>query len=195
MSKTDLSLLTAVQAVDGVKDGRFTSEALVSACLERIERTEPAIKAWAHIDADAALSQARELDRMRAIGHALGPLHGVPIGLKDIVDTSDMPTECGTEINAGRQPDSDARLVEELREAGAVIMGKTATTEFAFMCPAPTTNPHDASRTPGGSSSGSAAAVAARHVPLAIGTQTGGSVVRPASFCGVYGFKPTRGTI
>ncbi|MEM8774096.1 MAG: amidase, partial [Pseudomonadota bacterium] len=185
----------AVQAVDGVKDGRFTSEALVSACLERIERTEPAIKAWAHIDADAALSQARELDRMRAIGHALGALHGVPIGLKDIVDTSDMPTECGTEINAGRQPDSDARLVEELREAGAVIMGKTATTEFAFMCPAPTTNPHDASRTPGGSSSGSAAAVAARHVPLAIGTQTGGSVIRPASFCGVYGFKPTRGTI
>ncbi|WP_170474586.1 amidase [Ruegeria arenilitoris] len=195
MTKHDLSLFSAVQAAEAIQAGRISSEALVEACLKRIEETDRVIRAWAYIDASEALGQARELDRIRKAGRATGALHGVPVGLKDIVETRNMPTECGTPIFAGRHPASDARIVEHLREAGAVIMGKTKTTEFAFMHPADTCNPFDPARSPGGSSSGSAAAVAARHVPLAIGTQTGGSVIRPASFCGVYGFKPTRGTI
>ncbi len=191
----DLALLSAVDAVEVIRTGRATSEALTAACLARIEASEPQLKAWAHLDPEAALIQAREADRIRRAGRATGALHGVPVGLKDIVETCDMPTQCGTPFHEGRRTERDARIVERLREAGAVIMGKTATTEFAYMHPASTTNPKDASRTPGGSSSGSAAAVAARHVPLAVGTQTGGSVIRPASFCGTYGFKPTRGTI
>ena len=193
--KHDLSLLSAVQAADAIRKGRITSEALVTACLARIEETESVVNAWAHLDRDASLDQARELDRIRKAGRPVGPLHGVPVGLKDIVDTRDMPTRLGTQIFDDRQTDSDARMVEHLHEAGAVIMGKTKTTEFAYMHPTDTTNPADPARTPGGSSSGSAAAVAARHVPLAVGTQTGGSVIRPASFCGTFGFKPTRGTI
>lgn len=195
MMRHDLTLLSAVQAADAIRAGRITSQALVEACLERIEQTEPAIRAWAYLDAGSALDQARELDRIRKAGRPTGKLHGVPVGLKDIVDTRDMPTQRGSAVFAGRQPDADARLVERLRESGAVILGKTKTTEFAFMHPTDTTNPFDPTRSPGGSSSGSAAAVAARHVPLAIGTQTGGSVIRPASFCGVFGIKPTRGTI
>lgn len=193
--KQDLSLLTAVQAAEAIRAGRISSKALVEACLARIDETEPTVKAWAFLDRDAALDQAQELDLIRKRGRATGALHGVPVGLKDIVDTSDMPTQRGTKLFEGRKPDLDARMVERLREEGAVIMGKTRTTELAFMHPTVTTNPLDPSRTPGGSSSGSAAAVAARHVPLAVGTQTGGSVIRPASFCGTYGFKPTRGVI
>ena len=195
MTKHDLSLFSAVQSAEAIRDGRISSEALVEACLKRIEETDSVIHAWAYLDAGMALDQARDLDRIRKAGRATGPLHGVPVGLKDIVDTKDMPTQRGTPIFSDRQSETDARLVEYLREAGAVIMGKTKTTELAFMHPTDTTNPFDPARTPGGSSSGSAAAVAARHVPLAIGTQTGGSVIRPASFCGVYGFKPTRGMI
>ncbi|WP_170413682.1 amidase [Ruegeria arenilitoris] len=195
MTKHDLSLFSAVQSAEAIRTGRISSEALVEACLARIEETDDKVRAWAYLDAGVALDQARELDRIRKAGRAIGALHGVPVGLKDIVDTKDMPTQRGSVIFSGRQPETDARLVEHLREAGAVIMGKTKTTEFAFMNPADTTNPLDHSRTPGGSSSGSAAAVTARHVPLAIGTQTGGSVIRPASYCGVYGFKPSRGTI
>ena len=193
--KHDLTLLSAVQSAEAIREGRLSSEALTEASLARIEETDGAIRAWAHLDQDQAMDQAREMDRVRRAGRATGALHGVPVGLKDIVDTRDAPTECGSSIFTGRCPDQDARIVEKLREAGAVILGKTKTTEFAFMQPTDTTNPHDSDRTPGGSSSGSAAVVAARHVPLAIGTQTGGSVIRPASFCGVYGFKPTRGTI
>ncbi|KIC41373.1 glutamyl-tRNA amidotransferase [Ruegeria sp. ANG-S4] len=195
MTKHDLSLFSAVQSAEAIKQGRISSEALVEACLARIEETDSKVRAWAYLDAASALDQARELDRIRKSGRGIGALHGVPVGLKDIIDTKDMLTQRGSPIFAGRQPDVDARLVEHLREAGAVIMGKTKTTEFAFMHPTDTTNPLDADRTPGGSSSGSAAAVAARHVPIAVGTQTGGSVIRPASFCGVYGFKPSRGTI
>ena len=195
MTKHDLSLLSAVQSAGAIRAGRVTSEAVVEACLRRIEETDDVIRAWAYLDAGAALDQARDMDRIRKAGRATGALHGVPVGLKDIVDTKDMPTQLGSPVFAGRQPDADARLAEHLREAGAVIMGKTKTTELAFMHPTDTRNPFDSNRTPGGSSSGSAAAVAARHVPLAIGTQTGGSVIRPASYCGVYGFKPTRGTI
>lgn len=193
--KGDLTLLSAVQAAEGMMAGRLTSEALVSAYLARIDATENTVRAWAWLDKDHALAQAREADRIRRAGRATGALHGVPVGLKDIVDTVDMPAQRGSPAFADRRADSDARLVERLREAGAVIMGKTKTAEFAYLHPADTTNPHDSTRTPGGSSSGSAAAVAARHVPLAVGTQTGGSVIRPASFCGTYGFKPTRGVI
>lgn len=191
----NLPNLSAIEAATGIKAGRLTSEALVSACLERIEQSDAQIRAWAFVDADLALEQAREADRIRRSGRATGVLHGVPVGVKDIVDTRDMPTEHGTSICAGRRPDADAAIVNRLREAGAVILGKTKCTEFAFVHPTDTANPHEAARSPGGSSSGSAAAVAAGQVPIAIGTQTNGSVIRPASFCGVYGFKPTRGMI
>ncbi|MFT7594980.1 MAG: Asp-tRNA(Asn)/Glu-tRNA(Gln) amidotransferase A subunit family amidase [Paracoccaceae bacterium] len=193
--KGDLTLLSAVDAAEHIRAGRLSSEALVTACLARIDATDDTIKAWAHLDGETALAQAREMDRIRKAGHAVGPLHGVPVGLKDIIDTCDMPTARGSVIFDGRQTDTDATIVERLREAGAVVLGKTKTTELAFVHATDTTNPADVSRTPGGSSSGSAAAVAAHHVPLAIGTQTNGSVIRPASFCGVFGFKPTRGVI
>lgn len=193
--KGDLTQLSAVQAAEAIRDGRLLSEALVTACLERIETTDGTIKAWAHLDPEIALAQAAEMDRLRKAGYATGALHGVPIGVKDIVDTRFLPTERGSPVFEGRQPDADAAVIERLREAGAVIMGKTKTTEFAFAHPTDTTNPHNPAHSPGGSSSGSAAAVAAHQVPLAIGTQTGGSMIRPASFCGIYGLKPTRGTI
>jgi len=187
--------LTATQAVDGIVSGRISSVDMVKSCLAQIDQTDGAIGAWAHLDAGGALTQAAECDRIRKAGMALGALHGVPVGLKDIIDTVDMPTQRGTPIFAGRQTTEDARMVELLRGAGAVIMGKTVTTELAFVHPNQTRNPHSPDHSPGGSSSGSAAAVAAMHVPLAIGTQTNGSVIRPASFCGTFGFKPTRGMI
>ena len=178
-----------------IQDGETTSVALVTAALERIAETDDALKAWVWLDRDWALEQARAMDQLRQSGRALGALHGVPIGLKDIIDTADMPTECGSVALAGRQPEFDAVLVSRLKAAGAVILGKTATTPFAFIDPATTLNPHNLEYSPGGSSSGSAAAVAAGHIPVAIGTQTNGSVIRPASFCGVYGFKPSAGMI
>ncbi|MCB2092982.1 MAG: amidase [Rhodobacteraceae bacterium] len=187
--------LTATEAARLMREGRLSSVDLVKSCLACIAETEPRLHAWAYLDADAALAQAEELDRIRRAGYATGALHGIPVGLKDIIDTRDMPTERGTPIFFGRRPDADAAIVDRLREAGAVIMGKTVTTELAFMHPAATRNPHNTDHSPGGSSSGSAAAVAAFNVPLAIGTQTNGSVIRPASFCGTYGFKPTRGMI
>lgn len=193
MPAKDLHLLTALQAADAIRAGRLSSVDLVQACLDQIG--DDPLQAWAFLDADIALVQAREMDRIRKAGRATGALHGVPVGVKDIVDTRFMPTERGTPIFAGHRPDTDADIVNRLREAGAVIMGKTKTTELAFVHPTDTANPHDKTRTPGGSSSGSAAAVAACHVPVAVGSQTGGSVIRPASFCGTYGFKPTRGLI
>ena len=193
MAAKDLHLLTALQAADAIRAGRLSSVDLVQACLDQIG--DDPLKAWAFLDADIALVQAQEMDRLRKAGRATGALHGVPVGLKDIIDTRFMPTERGTPIFAGRKPEADATIVNLLREAGAVIMGKTKTTELAFVHPTDTMNPHDPARTPGGSSSGSAAAVAACHVPLAVGSQTGGSVIRPASFCGTYGVKPTRGVI
>ena len=187
--------MTATEALAAMASGRLTSVELVKSCLARIEETDEAIKAWAFLDPDAALAQAAECDRIRKAGMPIGPLHGIPVGLKDIIDTAKMPTQRGTPIFAGRQTEHVARLVEHLREAGAVIMGKTVTTELAFVHANETRNPHNHDHSPGGSSSGSAAAVAAHHVPLAIGTQTNGSVIRPASFCGTFGFKPTRGVI
>jgi Asp-tRNA(Asn)/Glu-tRNA(Gln) amidotransferase A subunit family amidase len=187
--------LSATEAARHIREGRLSSVDLVKACLARIDETDGEIKAWVYVDSDGALDMAEAMDNIRKSGRAIGPLHGVPVGLKDIIDTKDMPTQRGTPIFDGRQPDADAAVVERLREAGAVILGKTVTTELAFVHANETRNPHNTDRSPGGSSSGSAAAVAEFHVPLAIGSQTNGSVVRPASFCGIYGFKPTRGMI
>ena len=190
-----LNELTAVEAVEAIRTGNTSSEALVRACLDHIAEIEEHIGAWTFLDPDHALAQAVEADLVLQKGEPLGPLHGVPVGIKDIFDTWDMPTEDGTVLHAGRQPGADAAAVSRLREAGAVILGKTVTTELAVYSPGKTRNPHDPNCTPGGSSSGSAAAVAAGMVPLAIGTQTNGSMIRPASFCGVFGYKPTFGSI
>lgn len=187
--------LGAAEAARAIARGEISSQQLIEACLARIREAEPAVQAWQSLDEQHALEQARARDEDRAAGRPCGPLHGVPIGLKDIIDTVDMPTEDGTVLHAGRIPDADATVVASLRAAGAVILGKTVTTELATYSPGKTRNPHDNSRTPGGSSSGSAAAVAAGMVPAALGTQTNGSVIRPAAFCGVYGFKPTLGLI
>ncbi len=190
-----LNWLTANQAAQGIRDGLFSCQDLVQACIQQIQTREPDVQAWAYFDAEHALAQARHADESRAAGEPLGPLHGVPVGIKDIIDTGDMPTEDGTPLHAGRNPWHDARVVELLRSAGAIIMGKTVTTELATYAPGKTRNPHNPAHTPGGSSSGSAAAVAAGMVPLALGTQTNGSLIRPAAYCGVFGFKPSRGLI
>jgi len=190
-----LNWLTAAQAAEGIRDGQFSAVDLVQACLAQIEAREPEVQAWAYLDPDYALKQAASADAWRAAGNPLGPLHGVPVGIKDIIDTRDMPTEDGTILHAGRTPWHDAKVVDLLRCAGAIILGKTVTTELATYAPGKTRNPHNPAHTPGGSSSGSAAAVAAGMVPLALGTQTNGSLIRPAAYCGTFAFKPTRGTV
>jgi Asp-tRNA(Asn)/Glu-tRNA(Gln) amidotransferase A subunit family amidase len=187
--------LSLAEAAADIREGRITSLELVGDCLARIEAVDANVQAWAFLDREHAISQARALDERRRAGKAIGPLHGVPIGIKDIFDTSDYPTEFGSALWAGRTPRRDAFAVAQLRAAGAVIIGKTVTTEYAHYQPGKTRNPHDPERTPGGSSSGSAAAVAACMVPGAIGSQTNGSVIRPAAFCGIVGFKPTHGLI
>ncbi len=192
MSLHELSL---AQAALEIREGRVKSVELVRACLDRIKAIDADIRAWTFLDPDHAIRQAEALDRHRSQGKAVGRLHGVPVGIKDVFDTGDMPTELGSPLYAGRTPRRDAACVSRLRSAGAVIMGKTVTTEFAYFTPGKTANPHDPKRTPGGSSSGSAAAVAAMMVPGAIGSQTAGSTIRPAAFCGVVGFKPTHGLI
>jgi len=190
-----LRSLTLIEAAADIREGRIASVDLVADCLERIAEVEAQVEAWTFLDRDHALSQAKAADDHRKQGKTIGPLHGVPIGIKDIFDTADMPTELGSALWQGRTPRRDAAAVARLRAAGAVIMGKTVTTEYAYYKPGKTRNPHDPERTPGGSSSGSAAAVAAFMVPGAIGSQTNGSVIRPAAFCGVVGFKPTHGLI
>jgi Asp-tRNA(Asn)/Glu-tRNA(Gln) amidotransferase A subunit family amidase len=190
-----LCSLGLVDAAQDIRDGRTTSAELVEACLDRVAEVDGDVEAWAYLDRDHARRQAQAADAHRKEGKALGPLHGVPIGIKDIYDTHDMPTEFGSPFWQGRTPRHDAAAVARLRAAGAVIMGKTVTTEYAYRRPGKTRNPHNRERSPGGSSSGSAAAVAAYMVPGAIGSQTGGSVIRPASYCGVVGFKPTHGLI
>jgi Asp-tRNA(Asn)/Glu-tRNA(Gln) amidotransferase A subunit family amidase len=187
--------LSASEAAAAVRSSNLTSVDLVQRCIARIEALEDTLRAWTFFDPAHALHQAHEADRLHCANAPLGPLHGVPVGIKDIFDTSDMPTENGTVLHAGRTPVEDAAAVALLRAAGAVIMGKTVTTELAVYSPGKTRNPHDPSHTPGGSSSGSAAAVAAEMVPLAIGSQTNGSVIRPAAYCGVYGYKPTHGLV
>jgi len=191
----DLFHMSATEAAAAIRAGDITSVELVQDCLERINALEKTVGAWTHLDHEYALRQAQEAHDARQAGMPLGPLHGVPIGIKDIFDTEDMPTEYGSVLHAGRTPGRDATAIALLRAAGAIIMGKTVTTELAVYAPGKTANPHDPKRTPGGSSSGSAAAVAAAMVPLAIGTQTNGSIIRPASYCGVYGYKPSHGLI
>ena len=193
--RTDLTQFGAAALAGLVADGRESAEQVTRAFLDRIAAEDGSIEAWAHVDPEYALQQARALDRHRQTGRTLGPLHGVPVGIKDIIDVHGLPCENGTPLDAGRMAPRDAAIVASLRQAGAVILGKTVTTELAVMHPGKTRNPHDAARTPGGSSSGSAAAVAARMAPRAIGTQTNGSVIRPASYCGVFGFKPSRGLV
>ena len=195
MDTSRLNWLSATDAARAVRDGAISSEQLAEACLARVREVDAQVQAWAFLDPEHVLAQSRALDERRKEGASLGPLHGVPVGVKDIIDTADMPTEDGTALHAGRTPAEDATVVARLRAAGAVIMGKTVTTELATYAPGKTRNPHHPEHTPGGSSSGSAAAVAAGMVPLALGSQTNGSVVRPAAFCGVYGFKPTYGLI
>jgi Asp-tRNA(Asn)/Glu-tRNA(Gln) amidotransferase A subunit family amidase len=187
--------LSATQAAAAIAKDEFSSQDYVGACLERIEAAEPVVHAFAHIDPEYALRQAKDCDDWRQSGRPIGPLHGVPVGIKDIIDTADYPAECGSAALAGRRPKEDATLVTKLRGAGAVIIGKTVTTEFAYFTPGATRNPHDTKRTPGGSSSGTAAAVAAGMVPVAIGSQTNGSIIRPASFCGVFAMKPSHGVV
>jgi Asp-tRNA(Asn)/Glu-tRNA(Gln) amidotransferase A subunit family amidase len=195
MTLTDLHLLSATDAARLIREGAISSQELVQACLARIDEVDANVEAWAFLDRDYALKQASTADELRLSGRPIGPLHGVPVGIKDIFDTADMPTENGSPLHAGRKPTRDATAVTLLRSAGAVIMGKTVTTEFAYFHPGKTRNPYNTEHTPGGSSSGSAAAVAAGMVPLALGTQTNGSTIRPAAYCGVVGFKPSHGLI
>jgi Asp-tRNA(Asn)/Glu-tRNA(Gln) amidotransferase A subunit family amidase len=195
MALDELTTLTALQARRLLDEGKISALELAEACLARIAAEEPRVQAWAFLDPELARAQARRCDEARRHGRPQGPLHGIPVGIKDIIDTRDLPTENGTVLHAGRRPTRDAAVVERLRAAGAVIMGKTVTTELAVYHPGKTRNPHDPERTPGGSSSGSAAAVAAAMVPLAVGSQTNGSVIRPGSYCGVYAFKPSFGLI
>jgi Asp-tRNA(Asn)/Glu-tRNA(Gln) amidotransferase A subunit family amidase len=190
-----LHALSLIDALAALRSGTITSETLTRALLERIAATDANVQAWAYLDADAALAAARNSDVEREAGAATGSLAGVAIGVKDIVATVDQPTQLGSPIYAGAQPMYEAECVRRLRRAGGFVLGKTVTTEFAFTHPGKTRNPWSAAHTPGGSSSGSAAAVALGQVAAAIGTQTNGSVIRPAAYCGVVGFKPTIGAL
>jgi len=186
--------LSAVEMVQSLKKGEITSEELVKSYIEQIKKKEKEVEAWEFFDQELVLKQAKKLDELHQSGKH-GDLHGIPVGIKDIFDTEDMPTIDGTEIHKKNPSWNDCTVVSKLKQAGAIIMGKTVTAELAYYSPGKTKNPHDTTRTPGGSSSGSAAAVASHMVPLAVGSQTNGSVIRPASYCGVVGYKPTKGLI
>ena len=187
--------LSANELVEKLKSGEVSCVEACKAYIDRVNKFEKDVKAWAYIDKKTIIEKAIEKDEYRKSGKPLGPLHGLPIGVKDIIGTEDMPTECGTVLRKGMPESSDAEVVNLLKISGAIIMGKTVTTELAYFDPGKTTNPHDKSRTPGGSSSGSAAAVAAFMTPLSVGSQTKGSTIRPASYCGVVGYKPSFGLI
>lgn len=191
MTQAKLHELGAAQAAALLARRELKAEDLVRACLERVTARNDDIHAFVHFDAVSALAQARALDA----GPVRGLLHGLPIGVKDLFDTMDLPTTYGSPVYAHHRPAADAASVALCREAGAVVLGKTVTTEFAYFTPGPTVNPHNALHTPGGSSSGSAAAVADHMVPLALGTQTAGSIIRPAAYCGVVGYKPSLGRV
>ncbi len=194
-AKEALLGLSAGDAAAQLREGSLKATELAEAYLARIQAVDPDVQAWAHLDVGFVLRQAEAADKRKQHGLPLGPLHGLPVALKDNIDTRDLPTENGTVLQSGRRPFEDATLVSVLKAAGAIVLGKTVSTELAVFGPGKTRNPHNADHTPGGSSSGSAAAVAAYMAPLAIGTQTNGSVVRPASYCGVYGYKPSFGLI
>ena len=178
-----------------IKNSELTSVELCEKYIERIDQFEKEVKAWAFFDKKILLEKAKEADDHRRSGKPIGFLHGIPVAVKDIIGTVDMPTECGTSIRKGKSYSQNAEIIDLLISEGAIVMGKTATSELAYLGPSKTTNPHDYSRTPGGSSSGSAASVASLMAPLSIGSQTGGSIIRPASYCGVVGYKPSYGLI
>ncbi len=192
---TDIFSLSLEELAKKIKDAQLTSVEVCEKYIERIDKFEKDVKAWAHFDKKVLLEKATEADDHRRSGKPVGPLHGVPIAVKDIVGTVDMPTECGTVIRKGKSYSQNAEIIDLLHTSGAIVMGKTATSELAYLGPPATTNPHDKDRTPGGSSSGSAASVASFMAPASIGSQTGGSVIRPASYCGVVGYKPSYGLI
>ena len=192
---TDILSLKVEELVSKIKDSQLTSVEICKKYIERVNEFEKDVKAWAHFNKKLLLEKAAEADEHRRSGKPTGPLHGIPVAVKDIIGTLDMPTECGTVIRKGKSYSQNAEIVDLLLSAGAIVMGKTATSELAYLGPSKTTNPHDYTRTPGGSSSGSAASVASFMAPLSIGSQTGGSVIRPASYCGVVGYKPTYGLI
>ena len=192
---TDIFSLKVEELAAKIKDAQISSVEICERYIERINKFEKDIKAWAYFDKKVLLEKASEADDHRKSGKPLGLLHGIPVAVKDIIGTVDMPTECGTVIRKGKSYSQNAEIVDLLLNAGAIVMGKTATSELAYLGPPKTTNPHDYSRTPGGSSSGSAASVASFMAPLSIGSQTGGSIIRPASYCGVVGYKPSYGLI
>ena len=183
------------ELVEKIKNGEVSSKALCEVYINRIEKFEKKVCAWAFFDKKKLLEKAEEADTYRSSGKPLGPLHGIPVALKDIIGTYDMPTECGTKLRKGKSLSQDSEVANLIKNSGAILMGKTVTTELAYFEPGKTKNPHDYTRTPGGSSSGSAAAVASFMAPLSVGTQTNGSVIRPASYCGVVGYKPSFGLI
>jgi Asp-tRNA(Asn)/Glu-tRNA(Gln) amidotransferase A subunit family amidase len=189
MDHSLIGALSASRAAAQIRAGTLSCEELMLSCLARIAQREPQVGAWQFLDATRALERARAADKLAP----QGPLHGIPVGIKDIIDTVDMPTTLGSQIYAKRQPQWDAACVAALRAAGAIVLGKTVSTEFAYFQPGKTRHPHDLLHTPGGSSSGSAAAVADFMVPVALGSQTAASVTRPAAFCGVYGYKASHG--
>jgi Asp-tRNA(Asn)/Glu-tRNA(Gln) amidotransferase A subunit family amidase len=196
MPSTDpLTDLGVREAADRIRRGETSAVALLEACLARVRALDPALQAWAHVDPEGALAAARERDAETNAGRPRGPLHGVPVGIKDIFDVAGMPTTAGARAFAHTRPSRDCGAVARLRAAGAVILGKTHTTQFAYRDPSPARNPWNHAHTPGGSSSGSAAAVAARMVPGAIGSQTVGSILRPAAYCGVVGLKGPHGLV
>ena len=192
---SELCLLSALELSNLLLKGDIKAEDLAKSYLKRIEKFDNDVKAWAFFDPNFILKKASECDNLKIIGRPLGPLHGLPIAIKDIFGTDEMPTECGTVLRKKKYSKGDSTVVSLLKSSGAYVMGKTVTTEFAYFDPGKTTNPHDHSRTPGGSSSGSAAAVASFMTPVAIGSQTNGSIIRPASYCGVIGYKPSYGLI
>ena len=191
---SNLYTLNVEQIANEIKEGKISSREVCEIFIERINKFEKDIKAWAHFDKKLLLSKADEADEHRKSGKPMGSLHGVPVAVKDIIGTFDMPTECGTVLRKGAKS-QNAEIIDLLISAGAIVMGKTATSELAYLGPPATRNPHDYTRTPGGSSSGSAAVIASYMAPLSIGSQTGGSIIRPASFCGVVGYKPSYGLI
>ena len=192
---TNVFSLPVSKIANKIRNSELSSLDLCKFYIEQVKRFEKDVKAWAYYDEKLFLEKAEEADKHRKSGKPMGPLHGIPVALKDIIGTYDMPTECGTVLRKGKTQSQDAEIVDLLKSAGAIIMGKTATSELAFLSPPATRNPHDYSRTPGGSSSGSAAVIASHMAPLSIGSQTGGSVIRPASYCGVVGYKPSYGLI
>jgi Asp-tRNA(Asn)/Glu-tRNA(Gln) amidotransferase A subunit family amidase len=191
----DIFSLSTNELVSKMKEGQISSIEVCKAYIERIKKFEKDVKAWSFLDKKILLEKAEEADDYRKSGKPLGALHGLPVAVKDIFGTYDMPTECGTVFRRKKSASQDSEVVNLLKNAGAIIMGKTVTAELAYIHPGKTTNPHDYSRTPGGSSSGSAAVIAAQMAPLSVGSQTGGSIIRPASYCGVVGYKPSYGLI